>query len=127
MHIYPEICMPKICAFSTRSVAQTSSKYLKLKLFFCTIGCTISSGIALLSIPFASSVLDAVLPLENGNRERIWPLHANYIFFDRDNHFYLVIIHIGVVCFSIMCLHIGMYTIFVESVEHACGLFDVVR
>ena len=67
------------------------------------------------------------MPLENRTREQVWPLHANYIFFDRENHFLKVSIHTAVATLSIVCLSVGEVLYFAIGVEHSCGLFDVVR
>ena len=67
------------------------------------------------------------MPLENRTREQVWPLHANYIFFDRENHFLIVSVHTAIASFSFMCLHLGQAMNFAISIEHISGLFAVVR
>ena len=76
--------------------------------------------------PFISSLLDIFYPLEIGKHERIWPMHANYVFFDKDEHFIAVSIHYAVAFFGLVSLFIAEDTSFVIGVEYSCGLFSVV-
>ena len=78
-------------------------------------------------IPFISPLMDIIIPLESGHRELIWPLQTEYIFFDRENHFFVVSIHTAFATFNLMALHIAQAAAFDIMVEHACGLFSVVR
>ena len=91
------------------------------------IGCAWSSWFFFVSIPFVSPLMDVIMPVENYTRELIWPVHANFIIFDRQNHFLKVSVHAAVACFSLMCIYIGQASTFAICVEFSCGLFDVVR
>ena len=82
---------------------------------------------AFASTPFLSSLLDAIFPLENGDTRRIFPIHANYIFFDGENYFYAVSTHTAIVAHAVMCLYIAHDSFFLIAVQHTCGLLAVVR
>ena len=77
--------------------------------------------------PFISPTLDLFFPLENNTRERLWPIHADYIIIDRDINFYTVSFHTAFVNFFQSCLFIGQDSLFAIVIEHICGLLSIVR
>ena len=85
------------------------------------------SAFTFISIPLLSSMLDSIYPLENGDSHRIFPLHANYIFFDGVNHFYAVSTHTAIVMYFVMCLYIAHDSFFLIAAGHICGLLAIVR
>ena len=87
----------------------------------------ISSWFFLASVPFVSSLLDKKFPLDNGDSRLIWPIHADYILFESENHFYAIAIHFAIVFFIVISLFIAHDTFFVLSVYHVCGMLSVVR
>ena len=93
----------------------------------CLIGLGTLSWFLLASIPFVSSYLDGMFPSEDGHSRRIWPIYADYIFFDREEHFYLASIHYAVAFFNIAMLHIAIDCDYILTVGHTCGLLAVVR
>ena len=71
--------------------------------------------------------MDWISPLENGGSHRIWPLHADYIFFDKDNYFYLLSFHTAIGALILFCLFCGHDTFYILAIHHACGMLSVVR
>ena len=71
--------------------------------------------------------MDWISPLENGESHRIWPLHADYIFFDRENYFYPLAIHTAFAVFTALCLFTSHDTAYILMVYHVCGMLSVVR
>ena len=98
-----------------------------MKLFYQTIVCATTCWFLFSSALLISPLLDEINPLENGPRELIWPLHADYIFFDRENYFSQVFIHNAVATFSVMCIYTTQDTRNAIFIEHVCGLFAVTR
>ena len=78
-------------------------------------------------VPFASVLMDWILPLENDENHRIWPLHADYIFFNKENYFYPLAIHTAFYSFLCACLFSSHDTAFILAIYHICGMLSVVR
>ena len=86
------------------------------------------SSLSLFAImPFASPLMDIISPLENGESHRIWPLHADYIFFDKENYFYLLAFHTAFAAFLWGCLFASHDTAYILAIYQACGMLSVVR
>ena len=86
-----------------------------------------STGILLVATPVVLALLDKIFPLQNGGSRLILPIHADYIFFETKNHFYVVTIHFAIVCFASIGIYICHDSFFVLSVYHVCGVLAVVR
>ena len=78
-------------------------------------------------VPFASAMLDWIVPLENDKSHLIWPLHADYIFFDKENYFYLLAFHTALATFLWPCLFSSHDTAYILAIYHACVMLSVVR
>ena len=81
------------------------------KLHFFPAGGTGAWAIFALT-PYAPLLLDTIIPLENGSKRRFWRFHSDYLFFDKDNYYYVVSTQSAIVYFSIICLFLGLVVIF---------------
>ena len=95
------------------------------EILFIT-GLVISSGCTYAFNPFLSLTLDVIMPLENATRPLVWPIYADYVIFNKEDHFYKVSFHIVLVAFFVTCLHVGLNTIFIMAIQHWCGLAEVI-
>ena len=95
--------------------------------FFLSLVASLGTWVGFVFTPFVSPTLDIFFPLENGTRERVWPIHADYIIIDRDIHFYTVSLHTAFVNLLMSCLFIGQDSVFAIVIEHICGQMSIVR
>ncbi|XP_058805311.1 uncharacterized protein LOC131672233 isoform X3 [Phymastichus coffea] len=76
-------------------------------------------------MPFLPLALDYMLPL-NDSRPVLMPFYANYLFFEQSDYHYWACGHIAVSYLAPLVLFCGLDTIYVISVKHTCGLFEIV-
>ena len=96
-------------------------------LVFIASGGHIVSVTFLAMVPFISSLLDAVYPIEGGATRRVWAFHPDYYFFDADEHFFLVSIHYSIMGFSLVCVHVSADTFFIVANELYIAVLSIVR
>lgn len=78
----------------------------------------------LLSIP---SFLDLFKPLNNETREKTYPLDVDYVFFDKDDYSVFTSIHVTSATVLMVQFMVCIDLILFSSVQHACGMLDVLR
>ena len=71
--------------------------------------------------------MDWIYPLQNGESHRIWPLHADYIFFNKENYFYPIAFHTAIASFFVACLFSAHDTFVILAIDQVCGMLSVVR
>lgn len=76
-------------------------------------------------MPFVPLALDVLMPL-NESRPVLMPFYANYVFFEQSEYHYSACWHMAIVHLTAFFLFSGTDTIYVITVKHTCGLFEIV-
>ncbi|XP_051156844.1 uncharacterized protein LOC127278930 isoform X2 [Leptopilina boulardi] len=74
--------------------------------------------------PLLPQVLNLILPL-NESRAKIAAFHVNYVFIENDDYYYLIYLHVMISAFIILTNIIGIDFIVLTTVQHACGMFQL--
>lgn len=75
-------------------------------------------------IPLLPQVLDIILPL-NGTRPKVYVFRCDYIFIENDNYYPYIYVHAIIVIFFTIASILSTDFSFLYSVQHACGMFQI--
>lgn len=78
-----------------------------------------------LLIPLAPQVLDIVLPLLNGSRQRVFLYHTEY-YVDNESHYYAIMLHSYSATLMQVSIIVATDAMFAVYVQHTCGKFAIV-
>ena len=82
--------------------------------------------VAYLSMPTMPMVLNFIMPL-NESRPKVLPSHAEYFIEEPTEHYVPLFLHQSLGTFSSVTTVIICDTMYVTYVQHACGIFAVVK
>ncbi|XP_066595812.1 odorant receptor 49a-like [Prorops nasuta] len=99
--------------------AKWSHGFTKLVIYLTGFGAVIFMIFA----TFYSQILDFLKPL-NESRPRIFPFEGKH-FFNRDEHFYLVMGHIALVLITGFAFGVAQMTVFSMHLIHVSGMFSI--
>jgi len=86
---------------------------------------TYSGPIFFACIHLIPNLLDFVAPLNQSRPHQ--PLILTEYFVDSDEHFYLILFHMVVCCFTVQITLMSTTSIYVAFIQHICGMYEITR
>ncbi|XP_043464704.1 odorant receptor 49b-like [Leptopilina heterotoma] len=112
----------KSCKSELEIIEKTTQQGKNLTIIF--IFYSYVSTLVYVMTPLLPQILDIILPL-NESRERTYVFHVNYVFIENDNYYNFIYLHSVLAAFITLTNIVAVDFIFLASVQHACGIFQL--